>query len=337
MKRVITLLAGLTLFFALAFAPGFPWSASSFRKLNRLVSKIETRLAQLRGHQPRLISLTGRLIVNGAAGQTLMGARVIATESTSGYSAMSDSEGRFVLPHLMWYPGASYNLLISADAHHLKRLRVEVPSSCSNDSIVDVGELRIDSGYDVDHEAFLVRPMQYDVNNREYYTALFARLTQNHETDGGAVDAVSKYVSEKLNYDERQRDFKTPRQILERGSCFCSNLALAMAAITAAGSYPTRTVHLSDSPDYQNTHVVVEVYYGDQWHLYDPTYGVFFLNRHNEVASYNELRLDPNLVTRDAFARIKPETTESILAWMPKAYRAGFHQIYEVSNSETCQ
>jgi hypothetical protein len=237
----------------------------------------------------------------------------------------------------MWYPGASYNLVISADAHHLKRVRLSAPLSCPDDSIVDVGELQFDDGYEIDREDALVRPMEYDLDNRDYYAGLFTRLTANLFTDEQAVAAISKYVAGKLNYDESAREFKTPRQILERGSCYCSNLALAMAAITAAGNYPTRTIHLSDSPEHQNTHVVVEVYYGDQWHLYDPTYGVVFLNRHGEVASYKELRLDPGLVTNDAFEGFKPETAESILAWMPKTYRAGFHQIYQVSRSEICQ
>ena len=290
----------------------------------------------MRGQQPRLISLTGKLTGYGAQVEALKGARVIAAESTSGYSAMSDGECRFVLPHLTWYPGASYNLVIAADAHHLKRIRLTAPPRCPNDGMVDVGELRFDDGSEVDREETLARPMEYDGDNGDYYAELFNRLTANIVTDERAIDAVCKYVAGKLNYEEPAREFKSPRQILERGSCYCSNLALAMAAITATGGYPTRTIHLSDSPEHQHTHVVVEVYYGDQWHLYDPTYGVFFLNRVGEVASYKELRLDPSLVTGGAFPRVNRETIESILAWMPKMYGAGFHQIYQVSNSESC-
>jgi hypothetical protein len=280
--------------------------------------------------------MTGKLTGYGAQVEALRGARVIAAESTSGYSALSDDECRFVLPHLTWYPGASYNLIIVADAYHLKRIKVSAPPSCPYDGIVDVGELRFDDGYEVGREDAPDRYMEYDRNNGDYYTGLFTRLTANLETDERAIDAISKYVATRLNYEEHALEFKSPRQILERGSCYCSNLALAMAAITAAGDYPTRTVHLSDSPEHQHTHVVVEVYYGDQWHLYDPTYGVFFLNGESAVASYKELRLDPSLVTARAFPGFKPETTESILAWMPKTYRAGFHQIYQVSKSEIC-
>ena len=298
--------------------------------------KAETRIAKWRGQEPRLVSITGTLAGYGAQVEALKGARVIAEESRSGYCAMSDVEGRFVLPHLMWYPGACFNLIVSADAHHRKRMELRAPPNYPKDGIVDVGELRFENGYELDREDILVRPMEYDRANIAFYTGLFNRLTNNLETDEQALDAINKYVAAKLNYDEPAREFRTPRQILERGSCYCSNLALAMAAIAAAGDYPTRTIHLSDSPEHRNTHVVVEVYYGDQWHLYDPTYGISFLNRYSEVASYRELRLDPSLVNGSAFRGIKPETTDSVLAWMPDTYRAGFHQIYVVRNSEVC-
>lgn len=336
MKRLIVVCTSTALLLAVMCAPNLPWSARFHRTLNRLLTKAETKIARWRGQQPRLVSLTGKLTGYGAQVKSLRGARVIAEESTSGYSAMSDDEGRFVLPHLTWYPGASYNLIIAADAYHLKRIRLSASLRCPNDAILDVGELRFDDGYEVDRADTLVRPMEYDRDNGDYYAGLFTRLTANLETDERAIDAIGKYVAGKLTYEEPAREFKSPRQILERGSCYCSNLALAMAAVTAAGNYPTRTIHLSDSPEHQHTHVVVEVYYGDQWRLYDPTYGVFFLNRVGEVASYKELRLDPSLVTGSAFPGFKPETTESILAWMPKTYRAGFHQIYQVNKSEIC-
>ena len=337
MRRVIAYCTGSAILVAVVFAPGFPWLARSPRIVNRLVAKAGTAIARWRGQQPRLISLTGRLIRHRAQIDPLRGGRVIAAESTSGYCAMSDREGRFVIPHLMWYPNASYNLIISADERYVKRIKLTVPSSYPVGNVVDVGEVRVDDEfYEIDQDDSLVRPMEYDSNGREYYAAVFDRLSAELETDERTVDAISKYVAGKYHCDEPAGEFKSPRQILERGSCYCSDLALAMAAITAAGNYPTRTIHLSDSPEHHNTHVVVEVYYGDQWHLYDPTYGVFFLNRQREVASYKELRLDASLVTRSAFEGLKAETAESILAWMPKAYRAGFHQIYQVNKREIC-
>ena len=134
----------------------------------------------------------------------------------------------------------------------------------------------------------------------------------------------------------RRRDETIPREVLERGSCYCSNLALAMAAITAAANYPTRTVHISDTADYQHTHVMVEVYYGDQWHLYDSTYGVRFLNRQGIVACYRELRLDPALISNATFYGLEAGTIQGILEWMPSAYASGFHQMYLVVRNDVC-
>jgi transglutaminase superfamily protein len=336
MKRALAVILGASFLLAMVFTPGLPWSARVHKNLSRLRLKALAKISRWRGDEPRIVMITGRLSGYGAQVEALRGARVIAAESMSGYSAMSDTEGKFSLPHLTWFPSTSYNLLVAADAYHLRRLKLVCPSTCPSNGILDFGELRFDEGDEVDQKTTLVRPMEYDSDNDEYYAGMFARLTAGQQSDESAINAICKYVAGKLNYEETTRQFHSPRQVLERGSCYCSNLALAMAAITASGNYPTRTVHLSDSPEHKHTHVVVEVFYGDRWHLYDPTYGVFFLNRNQEVASYRDLRLDPGLVTSDAFAKLKFDTAENILSWMPKTYETGFHQIYEVNRSDVC-
>jgi len=333
MKRAVAVSIGVLCLLAIAFAPHLPWSTRLHKNISRLKLKALAQVSRWQGDVPRVVTITGRLAGYGAQVEALRGARVIAAESMSGYSSMSDTEGRFTLPHLTWFPGASYNLFVVADTYHLRRLRLISPSTCSSNGILDFGELRFEEGDEVDQKGMLVRPMRYDIENAEYYTEMFRRLTANESSDERAVDAICKYVASRLNYEETTREFSSPRQILERGSCYCSNLALAMAAITAAGNYPTRTVHLSDSPEHKVTHVVVEVYYGDRWHLYDPTYGVVFRNRSEEIASYKDVRLDPGLVTMAAFTTLKRDTAESILTWMPKMYETGFHQIYEVTGN----
>jgi Transglutaminase-like superfamily len=330
MKRAIAVSVGAFCLLALTFAPRLPWSARLHKNIGRLKVKAMAQLSRWQGGDPRIVTITGRLAGYGAQVEVLRGARVIAAESVSGYSAMSDTNGRFTLPHLTWFPGASYNLLVVADAYHSGRLKLVSPATCPSNGIIDFGELRFEEGDGVNQKPMYVRPMKYDIENAEYYNGMFTRLTSGQPSDEGAIDAICKYVASKLNYEETTRDFHSPREVLERGSCYCSNLALAMAAITAAGNYPTRTVHLSDSPEHKYTHVVVEVYYGDHWHLYDPTYGVFFRNRNEEIASYKELRLDPGLVTLASFTTLKRDTAESILTWMPETYGTGFHQIYEV-------
>ena len=115
MKRVVGGFIAAALLMTAIFAPGTPWSARWRRTVRRFLMRAELRMAALRGQQPRQVSITGKLIGHGAQVEALKGARIAAVESTSGYAALSDVDGTFVLPHLMWYPGASYNLSVNAE------------------------------------------------------------------------------------------------------------------------------------------------------------------------------------------------------------------------------
>jgi len=53
---------------------------------------------------------------------------------------------------------------------------------------------------------------------------------------------------------------------------------------------------LSGSDLLSDAHALTEIYYDDQWHLYDPTSGLSYNNHLGQVASYKELRLRPDLI-----------------------------------------
>jgi len=309
------------------------WPARLLYASRRVAARFESKVAAWSGQQPRPISISGRLIGSGAFAESLKGAQVIALESTSGYASMSDSRGGFTLPHLVWYPGATYTLLVTADRHHVKRLNVRAPSDYPQNGIIDAGDLRFDEGADLSAKEPLVRSLEYDSENRDYYKNLFEELAAHARTDHQAIDSICKYTATRFNRREDPFGFKSARQIFERGAPHCSNFAFAMAAITSAGGYPSRTVHTTDTPEYAHTHVAVEVFYADGWHLYDPTYGIFFLNKSGAVASYRELRLNPGLMTQEAFQQLRPEIGRSALAWMPGAYGSGLNQIYQADES----
>jgi len=265
------------------------------------------------------------------------GAQVTVLQSTSGYSASSDGQGRFLVPHLLWYPGATYDVYVTGDSYTVTRFRVTPPAALPAERIVDSGELRLETGEPVAEASAPTRRMEYDAPNADYYRDIFQRATVRAETDAERIQGVARFVAAKLNYNEPAWSFRSPREVLERGSCYCSNLALAMAAITAAANYPTRTVHISDTADYRHTHVMVEVYYGGQWHLYDSTYGVGFLNKEGVVACYRELRLDPTLITGETFRGLEASAVREILEWMPSAYASGFNQMYVVVRNDLCR
>ncbi|HET9533190.1 MAG TPA: transglutaminase domain-containing protein [Blastocatellia bacterium] len=332
----ITALTGILLLIIVLFWPAFPWSGQLRYTLRRTVVKAQAAFAARQNGEPKLVSLTGQLSGSGAFSQALKGAQIVATESASGYAAMTDSEGKFMLPHLLWYPGATYNLTITADIYHVRHFKVATPPAYPGNGIVDVGQLNLQEGYIVQRNNRPISYLKYDGENDDYYRGLFNRLTEHAITDHQKIDAINKYIATKLNPKEDAWSFNSAREIIERGAPHCSNLSFAMAIIVAAGGYPARTVHTIDTIDYLNTHVSVEVFFGDRWHLYDPTYGIFFLDGMGRVASYKDLRLNPDLITPAAFQGFDPRTIRSILEWMPKAAGSGFHQIYEINKNEIC-
>jgi hypothetical protein len=109
-----------------------------------------------------------------------------------------------------------------------------------------------------------------------------------------------------------------------------------MAAITSAGNFPTRTVHMTDNPEYTRTHVTVEVYYGGRWHLYDPTYGVHYSDATGLVASYKQLRLNPALVAPGTFSSLPEREAGETQAWMLADFASGYNQIYLLSKDQAC-
>ncbi|HKP85177.1 MAG TPA: transglutaminase domain-containing protein [Blastocatellia bacterium] len=332
-KCAVAASIAIALLAAALFWPGLPWSARLRYTARRAAAKFESKVAAWRGQRPRPVSISGKLTGDGALVESLKGARVAAIESTSGYAVLSDGQGGFTLPHLVWYPGATYTLQITADAHHARRFKVRAPPVYPQNGVIDVRELRFDEGVELTPEETLARFLEYDAENRDYYKEVFEKLTAHARTDHQAIGLICKFVATRQNSKEDPWGFKSARQIIERGAPHCSNFAFAMAAITSAGGYPTRTVHTSDTAEYKHTHVAVEVFYEDGWHLYDPTYGVSFVNKAGDVASYKELRLNPALITPEAFGQVEPEIARAALAWMPGAYGSGLHQIYHADES----
>jgi transglutaminase superfamily protein len=313
--------------------PGLPWSARCRHMTRRAAARLGVSVASWRGSHPRPVSLSGHLTGGGALAEALKGAQVVAIESASGYMAATDAEGRFTLPHLTWYPDAAYTLVVTADAYHARTFTLHAPPAYPDSGTVEAGDLRFEDGAEVAPSERPAHFLRYDRENRDYYRQLFERLTAGASGDHEKVAAVCRYVASRHNPNEDPFRFKSARQILECGAPHCSNLAFAMAAITAAGGYPSRTVHTSDTPDYAHTHVATEVFYGDAWHLYDPTYGVSFTDRAGDVASYRQLRLTPGLITPAAFARLDPAAAAAALGWMPAAYGSGLCQMYQVNEA----
>ena len=323
-RRWLIILLCVLLGLGLLFLPGLPWSARARHTLHRALIKAEIVLARWRGHEPRLVSLSGKIDVPGA--------QVEALDSRSGWATLADKDGRFTLPDEMWYPRASYDLVISSDHEHGEIIKVTAPEKLPDSGVIDLGQLHVDPSHALNLDALpgitSVTFANYDEANRPFYQELFDKLTANQASDTDKLNAIQNYMRTKRNFEETQREVDSPRQVLERGSQYCGLLSTAMATLLATGHYQVHTIDLRDNQAAPLTHVIVEVYYDNAWHLYDPTYGVTFLNKAGNVESYRDVRLEPSIITPELLAGFPSQRRPNILALLSGVYNSGYHHYY---------
>jgi transglutaminase superfamily protein len=314
----------LSLLVLFLFFSGSPWAARVRHTLKRTAVKAEMKLASWRGHEPRLVSIAGHLNEPGV--------QIQALDSRSGWATLTGNDGRFVLPDVMWYPGASYELVISRDEFTGRLIKVRAPETFPESGVFSVGELDVDRGAQVEIASLIgvnsITREDFDVKNRDYYKALFDKLTAGKQSDEEKIGAIHEYVACKLNYNETQWELGSPRRVLESGSEYCGHLSTAMETLNAIGGYRTRAINVIDINHPTGTHMVVEVFYDGGWHLYDPTFGVKFQRKGGQVASYRDVRLDTSLITEDLFAKFDAKFRRHLMDILPAAYATGQHHFY---------
>lgn len=306
------------------FLPGAPWSARTRHTLKKAITKTQIRLARWRGRNPRLASLAGR--VNSP------GMQIEALDSGSGFAGLSDNQGNFVLPDEMWYPGASFELVITDGTSTGRLIEVTAPQQLPESGEFNIGELDPGRGAAVNLVPLLglnsITLEDFDSTNRQYYKELYDRLTDGKQSDEEKVDALNTYVASKLNYNETRWELGSPRRVLETGSEYCGHLATAMNTLLAAGGYASRAVHMIDDKRPPGSHAVVEVFYDGSWHLYDPTYGVKFRKKNGDIASYMDVRLDTTLIKEDLLARFTAKVRRKVMMLLPAVYGTGYHHYF---------
>lgn len=326
-RKKYVLVSFLSLLLLLSL-PGLPWSARLRHTVDRAIVKARITVARWRGHEPRLVSISGKL--------RLPGAQVQALDSRSGWATLADNEGRFTLPDLTWYPGAAYDLVISDGGDEGELVKVVAPDDFPEGAVFKVDEIDLSGARNVSLKDLpgvnSVTYQDYDARNDHYYKELFDALTAGKESEEARLEAINNYVASKKIEGPSQSSFKSPRQTLEGGSSYCGHLCAAMRSILKAGGYSTREIHLCESEDASRSHAVVEIYCGGEWHLYDPTFGVRFKNRNQKVASYKEMRLDASLISEEAFENLKPNARRQLFASLSSMYRSGHHHFYYFKN-----
>lgn len=263
------------------------------------------------------------------------GIQVQALDSESGWAALSDCEGRFNLIDVCWYDGVCFRLVFRQPDGGGRMIKVDGPSEFPDGGVLELGDLDLSRARPLnhDHESELsaTSRQDFDEANVSYYQELFNRLSSDKQTDEQKVLAVNSHVAAKLNYDEASTS-NSRRAVLERGSRFCGDLAGAMATVLAAANFKTRQIDMTAGGESARTHVVVEVYYDGGWHLFDPTYDAVYRRRDGQVASYQDLRCEPGLISREHFARLDPGIRRGVFGLMLAVYGSGHHHYYEFKN-----
>jgi DNA-binding SARP family transcriptional activator len=298
--------------------PGTPWSPRLRYKAARALAKAEATLAG----GPKLISVAGRLDAPGA--------RVEVLDSVSGWAAFADGGGRFLLLDVSWYPGATYDVVVSTGPGATRLVRVRAPAEFPEDGVFDLGELSPEAGRAVDAASLFgvnsVTYVEFDAYNAGYYRGVFDTLTLDSATDEAKLDAVNRFVASRYRPSELAWHGRSPRRVLEQGSGHSGHLSLAMATIAHAGGYPVRLVDMTDGTNGRQAHRVVEVFYAGGWHAYDPSYGLSVRGPDERVASLETLRRNPWLVP-DALIR-GAERPGWFSNKVPHFYRSGSHHYY---------
>jgi len=327
-KRWAVSLLCLSLFVLVLFFPGAPWAGRIRHTLKRTTVNAEMKLARWRGHEPRLVSIAGQVSAPGL--------QVQALDSRSGWATLTGHDGGFVLPDVMWYPGASYELVISSDESAGKLVKVRAPETFPEGGVFSVGELDLSRGAEVELGSLIgvnsVTLEGFDSENSEYYKDLFAKVTAGKQSDDEKIGTINDFVASKLIHEETQWELGSPRRVLDQGSQYCGHLSTAMETLLAIGGYRTRAVHMSDGKNPPGTHVVVEVFYHGGWHLYDPTYGVKFQNKDGQIASYRDVRLDTSLISEDLFQSVRRKIRRRVVEHIKGMYATGYHHLYRFEN-----
>lgn len=100
------------------------------------------------------------------------------------------------------------------------------------------------------------------------------------KTDRETISNVIKFTSGiAVKYDVDFKDMLfggTEKQMIERGTDWCADMARVCAVLLQCCNIPCRIVHLANLEKAYNGHVVCEAYYEEQYGLIDPIYGYLF-------------------------------------------------------------
>lgn len=121
-------------------------------------------------------------------------------------------------------------------------------------------------------------------------------------TDGLSEEEMSieilKYASSALILKSNKG---SATKMLKEGFTLCGGMSSIFVMLCRKIGLPARSASAKYMPSFSE-HVVSEVFYGNKWHLFDPTFGIFFYTRpdydmQGDVISFHEFLSNPNTGT----------------------------------------
>ena len=106
---------------------------------------------------------------------------------------------------------------------------------------------------------------------------------------------ILKYASNSLMLKANKG---SATKMMKEGFTLCGGMAGAFVMLSRAVGLPARSAAAKYMPSFSE-HVVSEVFYANKWHLYDPTFGIFFYSRpdydkQGDVISFHEFLSGPH-------------------------------------------
>lgn len=303
----------------------------SKQKFAQVFASYQNKLAHQIGVSPKEIVITGKTNVAGCL--------VNLVNPNSKWSVLADSEGHFKLPEITWYPGKNYCLKLSLENNKSFQTEIFAPWEYPESGNLDLGF--IDLALALKNQSLKQQPsynlIPFDTKNKEYYEQLYSNITSNICGEEEKIMALTKFVCQKRVAKKKVSiDIWTPRQLLEPTEPFsytCGELSSALAHLAYAGNFKINYIDMildKDPTQRPYTHVVTEIYYQGKWHLYDPTFGTAYRNEKGEIASYQEIRLNPKIL--DNPIRLYPEA-KLHTNWLHNLYAEGVHQNFSFSEN----
>ncbi len=117
-----------------------------------------------------------------------------------------------------------------------------------------------------------------DVPNLEPIAGLVRANAESHPTNIGADERfcveLLRFANSSMSLGEHAT-YEPASVILANGISSCGGYSLVMCEIARVSGLPARYLGIFGIPS-AGSHALVEVYFDGRWHLFDPTFGVFF-------------------------------------------------------------